>query len=753
MDLLSAATSPFKRLFFSSKIKDGKYGGIKGVFLPNILQMIGVVLFLRLGWILGHVGIVQMSAIISLSSLILLITGLSITAIATNMHIGAGGSYYIISRSLGIEFGSSIGILLCISQTTSIALCVSGFALSLQEFLPHVPVEVFEISTLVMLAVISYVSTNLALQTQIFIFCALAISLGALFTGSPSNIPDTLVPLETASSMPFWIAFAMFFPAATGIEAGMSMSGDLRKPSRSLPWGTLGAIIVAFILYLNIAFFLSRSASPEMLRSHPFIIYYLSKAGYLIVIGIWAATLSSALGGILGAPRVMQAVANDGILPKFLGKGFGDSNQPRIATIAVFLFALILTVSTDINMLIPILTMVCLVTYALLNFVAFFEEFIQNPSWRPSFKVPWIVSLVGSLGCFMIMFMINAGATFIVLAAVIGICVWSSMRKVKGNWEDIRFSLFSFLVNKAINKLNQIDENAKTWRPNILAFIDSNTPNKRDLITFSHSLNQNKGFLTFSLCLPKVENCDRKALELKSSINQYLESINVPAFSHIDHNDSILGNMASVVSHYGIGPLTPNTVILPFNERFLEDGDEVINFISSAHSQGKNIVILKTDSEISASFLETSRGGGQKQINLWWEGKALSNFKFSLVLAHILQSSPALDDAIINVNAVITCEDARESMEREWEKYKKVVRMKNLHFSLFLEPENDIFASLQKKIATADLTFISIRPMRKDNLEEYKEYFSDLLKKTESCNQVAYVLSGEKVNFGKIFFD
>ncbi|MFZ0564798.1 MAG: amino acid permease [Chlamydiales bacterium] len=742
---------PFNLLNRKRRVNDGKYGVIKGVFLPDILQMIGVILFLRLGWILGHVGIVETSVIISLSSIILLITGLSVAAIATNMRIGAGGSYYIISRSLGVEFGSSIGILICISQTTSIALCVSGFAVSLHEFFPDFSLPLIEVVTLVFLGVIAYISTNLALQTQILIFCALMVSLITIFTGDASNIPESLAPSDTFSSMPFWIAFAMFFPAATGIESGMSMSGDLRNPSRAIPWGTLGAILMAYLLYLSIALFLSHSVSPAMLRSHPFIIYHLSKAGYLIVMGIWAATLSSAFGGILGAPRVMQAIANDGILPKFLGKGFGKTKQPRIATIVVFIMALILTVFTQINVLIPILTMVCLVTYGLLNFVAFFEELIQNPSWRPSFRVPWIISLVGSLGCFMAMFMITAGGAFLVLAAVIAICLWSSMRQVKGNWEDIRASLFSYLVNKGIKKLQTINESAKTWRPHLLAFIDIDTPNKRDLISFSHSLNQNKGFLTFALALPEVEKCGTEELHLKQSIHQFLEDTHVPAFTHINHNKSVFKSMNEVVSHYGLGPLTPNTYVVAYNEHFLQKNDQIIDFIYNAYSHEKNVIILKSVSEMSTSFLELDKGKSQKDIHLWFEGKVLNNFKLSLALAHIFQSSPALQSANICVNALITDEDSRPTMEKEWEKYKKIVRIKNLNFSLFIDKENDLFLNLKKHSQEADLVFLGMRPPKKEQIDEYKSYFSDLFKKTEGCHNVAFVLSGEKVNFGKIF--
>lgn len=152
---------------------DGKFGTLQGVFIPNVLQMIGVILFLRLTWVLGHAGMAQMGVIITLSAIILFITGLSLAAIVSNMRMQGGGSYYLVSRALGIEFGSAIGILSCVSQLCSIALCTTGFAVSLYEFIPFVPLAALKAITLSVLVFISYYSTNFALKTQVFVDCGL----------------------------------------------------------------------------------------------------------------------------------------------------------------------------------------------------------------------------------------------------------------------------------------------------------------------------------------------------------------------------------------------------------------------------------------------------------------------------------------------------------------------------------------------------------------------------------------------------
>src|SRR5574342_851412 len=144
-------------------VKDGKYGAIQGVYIPNVLQMIGVILFMRLGWILGHVGMFTMGFIITLSSLLILITSLSMTSIVSNMKMRGGGAYYLISRSLGVEFGSAVGVLQCITQLCCVALCVSGFAQSICDMIPGLSEPLVKAMTLTVLALTSYFSTDLAM--------------------------------------------------------------------------------------------------------------------------------------------------------------------------------------------------------------------------------------------------------------------------------------------------------------------------------------------------------------------------------------------------------------------------------------------------------------------------------------------------------------------------------------------------------------------------------------------------------------
>lgn len=768
-------------LFRSSD--DGKFGTMQGVLIPNVLMMIGVILFMRLGWVLGHVGIFGMVTIISISAILLLSTGLSLTAIVSNMKMRAGGAYYLISRTLGIEFGSAIGLLIFTSQLCSISLCVTGFSLSLHELLPDTPLLLIKAATLGVLTFLAYFSTNLALKAQFFIFITLAASIVAIFFGSDAP-PASLLPTEDAQqTIGFWVAFSMFFPAMTGIECGMSMSGDLRNPSKALPIGTLGAIGIIFSLYLTAALFLSSNVSTDLLKSHPLILYHMSKAGYLIIMGIWAATLSSALGAILGAPRIMQAVAKDGILPKLLAQGHGSTNQPRIATLVVVVLGMALTLGTDINQIIPMMSMACLVSYGLINFIAFFETFIKNPSWRPAFRIPSMIPLAGAIGCFMAMFMINPGAAFIMLFLVSLLCFWTAKRKVQGNWDDLRHAIFSYFVHKGTVKLSNLDKSAKSWRPHILAIFDTTSVNK-NLAFFSHAINQEKGFLTFAACTDSEEVAESAFKNLKEDLQGY----NIPSHIHVNlfrsfdrqlgesnitqlqsepdetlsdgqstatlalPATSVCPSMAigaeQIIQNYGFGLLRPNTVIFSIPNHF--EVESFVQLLLDTHAQEKNIVLLKDDPQKDYLYSDPLRK--DKQINLWWRGKYPGNFELCLALAYLLQQSKLWPRSKMCIQMIVRDEKQRKKLLDQFDKYRTKLRIENLSFDPLVDAESLFFPNFHAYSGDADLTFLGLKkPTETTTVEEYKEYYLRLLENTSDLNNVAYVLCGERVKFRKIF--
>ncbi len=752
MSVKQTILEPFSR-FFPSFFEKGKgqakLGTITGVFIPCILQMIGVILFMRLGWVLGNVGLPLMLAIIVFSTSIILITSLSMTSVVTNMKMGGGGSYFLISRSLGPEFGSAIGILLTISQIVSIALNISGFSYSLHaEFLPFIPLEVIEIVMMIVMTGVSYKSTNFAIRMQFFILMAIGLALISIFFGGVT--PDFGEPpmLSQALTLNITMAFAMFFPAMVGIEAGMSLSGDIKKPERSLPIGTLAAVAAGFILYTGMAIFEWIHIPRAHLMGDPLVLVKGAKLGFAVILGIWGATLSSGLGSILAAPRTMQALSEDGVLPKFLAKGHGETNQPRVATLLSFCIALSITLFTNINQLIPILTMVSLITYTLVNFVSFFESLVKNPSWRPTFKTPWYVSLIGSLGCLISMLVINPIASFVAVGMCIALIIWFSKRRIKGNFEDIRYSVITYLVRYFSAALEGVDKNAKSWRPNLLAVIDP-TVKEKNVVHLSHALDQSLGLLTFGATIPINSDRSHTMTATNTTLKEYFAQKKIPCFTHIaPFEDQYLGVLA-MMKNYGIGGLRPNTVV--FRHCFEKTcPTNFAKFLLSSFHMGKNIIALK-DQQIEE--LKTfSIGTPHKKIDIWWGGKYQRNFEFSLVISHILQQSSLWPNAELHVKTMVRSELEKKLLQEEYMQYSNTMRKGSFLSTMYVDPDHDSVRPLLECSKDANLVVIGLRPpYAEETPEEYGVYYMELLEKTKSLRNVLYVLSGEDLDFEKIF--
>ena len=257
-----------------------KFGTFGGVFTPTLLTIIGVIMYLRLGWVVGNAGLLGAWLIIILSFLITLTTALSMSSITTNIKIGAGGAYAIISQSLGLEIGGSLGIPRYVSQGLAVTMYIFGFREGWLTIFPHHSAFIIDISVFAVLYAISYKSADLAIRTQYLIMAVIFASLIAIvmsaFYGSMENsLSETLQwgsfegSIENNfSGSNFWIVFAVFFPAATGIMAGANMSGELKNPQKSIPTGTLWAIGVSFVIYMAVAYWIARSATTEELLSN-----------------------------------------------------------------------------------------------------------------------------------------------------------------------------------------------------------------------------------------------------------------------------------------------------------------------------------------------------------------------------------------------------------------------------------------------------------------------------------------------------
>ncbi|MBL4686551.1 MAG: amino acid permease, partial [Nannocystaceae bacterium] len=320
--------------------KDSKFGTFGGVFTPSILTILGVIMYLRLPWVIGEAGLLLGLGVIAVAHVISWTTGLSISSIATDKNVGAGGPYYIVSRSLGLPIGGTLGLALFVGLSFSISLYIIGFC---ESFLSYVEIDstpgtVRMVGTIVMvsLTALTLISTAFAIKTQYFIMVAIALSLVSIFIGGPSPAPGTVHLSAPSDGADLALIFGIFFPAVTGFTAGVNMSGDLKDPKKAIPGGTIAAIGTGMVVYVVLAVFIAYRLDVSALRGQTDVLTTTAFIPILVVGGVWGATLSSALGSILGAPRILQALAADRVVPRFFAKGHGKTNEPRNALLLAF---------------------------------------------------------------------------------------------------------------------------------------------------------------------------------------------------------------------------------------------------------------------------------------------------------------------------------------------------------------------------------------------------------------------------------
>lgn len=459
-----------------------KFGTFGGVFTPTLLTILGVIMYLRMGWVVGNAGLLGAWLIIIISFLITLCTALSMSAITTNIRIGAGGAYAIISQSLGLEVGGSLGIPRYISQGLAVTMYIFGFREGWMGIFPHHNTFLVDISVFVGLFTIAYISANLAIKTQYLIMVVIIASLIsvilAAYDGSMVIASEEALKWGTFKGSPendfsgsnFWLVFAVFFPAATGIMAGANMSGELKDPRKSIPVGTLWAIGVSFVIYMLLAFWLARTATEQELISNYNIIIEKAYVGPLIIAGVLGATFSSALASIVGSSRILYAMGVHNVLPysKFLS-GQSKNGQPRNAMLVtgVLIFGTMLL--RNLNAVAPLVTLFFLVTYAMINIVVIIEQNLGLISYRPIFRIKRWVPWLGLASSVLAMFIINPTVSLITIAIVLAVYWYLSRQNLETPFEDVRSGLFvSFAEWAAKHTWGMKKMQQRAWKPNMM---------------------------------------------------------------------------------------------------------------------------------------------------------------------------------------------------------------------------------------------------------------------------------------------
>lgn len=687
-------------------------GTFGGVFTPSFLTIIGVIMYLRFSWVVGNAGLFQTLLIVVLANTITAISALSIASIGSNERMETGGAYFMVSRVLGFQTGGSIGIPLFISQALSISLYVIGFAIALSAVIPDLPITLVAIGTMLILAVLGLLGAGLMIKVQYVILGVILLSFVSIGLGF-KPVELHLAPAY-AEGLDFWAVFAVFFPAVTGILAGVSMSGDLKEPAKSIPRGTLLAVAAGFLVYLLVPIMLAMSIPREALADEV-ALRNASRWPFLVTAGVVGATLSSAIGSLLAAPRTLQALAQDGIAPAIFARGAGPTKEPLIAMVLSMALAIGAVVLGDLNAVAEVLTMFFLTTYGVLNIAAGMEMAVGNPSFRPAIRIPAWVSFLGGLACFAVMVLISPLSTAIAVVAVVAIFIYLSLRPAAaadianrsgGVWEGYWTGRL-FAIARRLEKSRS--SSSKNWRP-IVQLFARDVGAHNELMETAARLSSHGGALaTYAMVEVGDESGPEEREELKTELQEFARSLPQENATAIvleteKFHEGVL--VAAQAAAFAGGSY--NTVMLGLPRETRGDVD-FARMLKRLSGYDRNIVLFKRGSR---PWTEVNG-----QIVVWWGGQE-NNVRLMLILAHILRSGHG-SESPIRLATIIRDGEQVESIRERLAQTAQALRIDAEPAVIVNDGDREVSEVLAVESASAALVLMGMARVDENNVRNY----------------------------------
>lgn len=629
------------------------FGTFGGVYTPALLTILGLVMFMRTNYVIGSAGTFWTLIILAVGTSITLSTGLSIATISTNTRVRGGGAYFLISRVLGPSFGTSIGLTLFLAQSLSIPFnilgatesVVTGFPL-LREYYLHLTLGLG-----IFVFFVVWRGAIWAIKTQYVIMAILGLSILSLLIGPLTHCSAEHFQMnweQPVGGLSLFACFALFFPAVTGIMAGVNMSGDLKDPHRSIPRGTLAALLTAVVIYILQIFVASSCFTLEEMAKNPYKILEenaLFHFPWIILAGVLAATLSTAIGWMLGAPRVLQSLAQDGVLPFLQPFGVGDkaTNEPRRAILLVLVITAAILVwgglagtesqsaeDSPINAIAGLVTLFFLFTYAIINLAAFVESLGSNPSFRPRFRFfHWSIALYGSLACMAVALLINFKLSIIGLAVITVLYAWIRYRRTEMVFGDARRGFIYAQVHRFLLSLPHLPLHPKNWRPTAVVFC-------RDpfrfgfLIDYAVLFSSRRGILSvIQIDEPQPGVPLRiQRMERLDGFRKLAVSRKWPVFPEVVVAENFDDTLRILLQGHSLDPIKPNIAILGWpkqNERLAPFFEHIRTIVNQFNL---NCLILANGHPPAPS------PGISPTIDLWFETSECGSLM--LILAYLV---------------------------------------------------------------------------------------------------------------------
>ena len=651
-----------------------RFGSVP-VFFTAISTILGAILFLRFGFAVGTLGFWGTLILIILGHSLTIPTAFALSELATNKRVEGGGEYFIISRSFGLNIGATIGIALFLSQAISVAFYIIAFteafefifnyfAKSLNFYLPR---QIISIPSFLFLGyIILKRGANMGVKMLYFVVGILFLSLLLFFLGKTeygATMGYRLPAGDLRNMKDFFMVFAIVFPAFTGMTAGVGLSGELRNPSRSIPRGTIIATITGMLIYSGVIYKFAISVPAEDMLADQLIMSKIAIMGAVIVpLGLAASTLSSAIGSIMVAPRTLQALALDSSFPsgkinKWLSLARKSDGEPANAALVTIIIALVFVALGSVNAVAEIISMFFLVTYGSLCLISFLNHFGSSPSYRPSFRSRWYLSLTGFLIAIWVMFKINAPYAFASLLLMTGVY---SYIKVYHRERDGLESLFAnalFQINRNIQVYLQRSgskKKKKEWRPSAICISKDSFERARAF----HLLNWISYRYGFGTYLHRIDGyysraTSRKAAEELSRLIEIYDTTNNHVFVDTIISPSYTSALAQAIQVPGISGMENNMVIFEYDKEKPENLREIIENTGLIAAGDFDICLL------ASSRKEMNFRNG---IHVWLDFHYPENSSLLILLSFIISGHP--DWKRSNIKLFGTCKNGHEEETR-----------------------------------------------------------------------------------------
>jgi amino acid transporter len=731
--------------------------GTAPVFFTAISTILGAILFLRFGYAVGNVGLFGALLIVLLGHAVTIPTAMSIAEIATNQKVEGGGEYFIISRSFGLVMGSSIGIVLYFSQAISVAFYIIAFAEAFNGVFDYLQTldlhpalqwlfskkQLISIPALTVLMVIVLTKgADLGVKALYIVVITLAVSLIAFFAGGTDYADTTDINFFNGTNdIGFFTVFAIIFPAFTGMTAGVGLSGDLKEPGKSIPVGTLAGTLLGMVVYVFICFKLAMSASPaELMDTNTLVMTKIAWQGWWIIpLGLAAATISSALGSIMVAPRTLQAIGQDNLIPSkffntWVAKGRGKSKEPFNATVFTIVIAFIFVLIGGVDFVAKIISMFFMLTYGTLNLISFLQHFSADPSYRPTFRSRWIISLFGAVGSYGLMFFMNPGYAFIaVITMVIIYIVIARLNPDKQNLSVI-FQGVIFQISRSLQvflqKANK--EQSKSWRPSVVCVSESSFE-RLSAFELLKWISYRYGFGTYIHKVPGYlsRSTNETAQKAKDRLIKMAEDAHSNIYVDSLISPSFTSAIAQVIQLPGISGTDNNLLLLEYSKTNPELLEDIVDNFSLINAVNFDIAILASN----------ERGFGlYRQIHIWITERDYNNAVLNILLAYVILGHPDWKHAMIKIFAVFPEDTMEADKKRLYDLIQdgKLPISKNNINIISRASTISVKSIINQKSKDADLTMIGYR------YEALKHKGSGHLSGFDEIGNTLFVHAGEE---------